>query len=77
MTVDATEILDLRGLEAPFPMLAILKHIATPTARTVEVLLPHYPILLLPELEQRGWTCEVVSHDLDCCRCRIAPPEGP
>lgn len=60
--------LDLRGLEPPEPTLTVLRAIESGEAGTA--LVGHFdgePISLYPELEERGWSHEIVeSHCGDC-----------
>jgi hypothetical protein len=52
--------LDLRGLEPPEPMVAVLRAIDSGDAESV--IIGHFdrePIFLYPELADRGWTYEV------------------
>lgn len=51
--------LDLRGLEPPEPMVAILGEIDGGTARRVTAYMDREPIFLYPELDERGWTSSV------------------
>jgi hypothetical protein len=54
--------LDLRGLDPPEPMVTILRMIDGGDAKTV--LIAHFdrePIFLYPELDDRGWTHEMIS----------------
>ena len=58
---DAVHI-DVRGLEPPEPMVAILRMIDG--GGVDDVLIAHLdrePIFLYPELDQRGWTHEIIS----------------
>jgi hypothetical protein len=59
-TADATHI-DVRGLTAPQPMVAILKLLQT--AADGEVVVAHFdrdPRFLYPELAERGWQADPV-----------------
>jgi uncharacterized protein DUF2249 len=61
-TPDAVHV-DLRGLEPPEPMVTILRMIDEGEVDTA--LVAHFdrePIFLYPELEDRGWAHELVSH---------------
>ncbi len=67
-TADAMHI-DVRGLEPPEPMVEILRLIDQ--GEVDAVLIAHFdrePIFLYPELDDRGWSHEVVSScgDADC-----------
>lgn len=48
--------LDLRGLEPPGPMVAILGEIDCGATGPVIAYMDREPIFLYPELEERGWT---------------------
>jgi hypothetical protein len=59
-TSDAVH-LDLRGLQPPEPMVTILRMIDSGEAGTV--LIAHFdrePIFLYPELDDRGWSHELM-----------------
>lgn len=54
--------IDVRGLEPPQPMVAILRLLDSGgDGSTVIAHLDREPIFLYPELEDRGWRHEVVS----------------
>ena len=61
--------LDVRGLDPPQPMLRILGLIDSGQAGDVLIVhLDREPIFLYPELDDRGWSYEIVSashHDDD------------
>jgi len=58
---DALHI-DVRGLDPPEPMVAILRAIDSGEADTVLVAhLDREPIFLYPELDDRGWRHEIVT----------------
>lgn len=58
---DAVHI-DVRGLEPPDPMIAILQAIDSGEADTVLVAhLDREPIFLYPELDDRGWSHELLE----------------
>jgi hypothetical protein len=64
---DATHI-DLRGLEPPEPMVAILQMLDR--GEVESVLIAHFdrePIFLYPELDDRGWTHEVIAQECGSC----------
>lgn len=64
--------LDLRGLDPPEPMLAILATIDAPgEARPVTVTLDRDPIFLLPELAARGWSYAYLDAGGDAVRLRL------
>ena len=53
--------IDVRGLEPPQPMVAILRLLDSNAAgSTVIAHLDREPIFLYPELDERGWSHEVV-----------------
>ncbi len=53
--------IDVRGLEPPQPMVAILRLLDSGAAgSTVIAHLDREPIFLYPELDERGWRHEVV-----------------
>jgi hypothetical protein len=63
--------IDVRGLEPPDPMVAILRLIDEDPDRSVIIAhLDREPIFLYPELEDRGW-----SHDLMSSSCGAADCE--
>lgn len=67
-TADAVH-LDLRGLEPPEPMVAVLQ--AIDSGDIDSVLVAHFdrePIFLYPELDDRGWNHEIVPScgSMDC-----------
>jgi hypothetical protein len=62
-TTDALHV-DLRGLEPPEPLVTVLQMIDR--GEVDRVLIAHFdrePIFLYPELDDRGWTHEVIPHD--------------
>jgi hypothetical protein len=62
--------LDLRGLDPPEPMVTILRLIDGGQAEPV--LIAHFdrePIFLYPELDDRGWTHEIVSSTCGGAHC--------
>jgi hypothetical protein len=66
-TADGTHV-DLRGLEPPEPMVTVLRLIDL--GEVDNVLIAHFdrePIFLYPELDDRGWTHEVVPHECGSC----------
>lgn len=59
-TPDAVHI-DVRGLQPPGPMVAILRLVDGDTAGAVVIAhLDREPIFLYPELDDRGWRHEIV-----------------
>jgi Uncharacterized conserved protein (DUF2249) len=68
-TADAVHI-DLRGLEAPEPVTTVLQAIESGDVDTA--LVGHFdqePILLYPELEERGWSHEIVDSHCGSADC--------
>jgi hypothetical protein len=58
---DAVHI-DVRGLDPPEPMVAILQAIDSGAVNTVLVAhLDREPIFLYPELDDRGWSYELIQ----------------
>lgn len=58
---DGVVHIDVRGLEPPEPMVAILRAIDSGEADTVLVAhLDREPIFLYPELDDRGWSHELM-----------------
>jgi hypothetical protein len=68
-TADAAHI-DVRGLEAPEPMIAILQALDSGEVDTALIAhLDREPIFLYPELDDRGWAYELLASScggLDC-----------
>lgn len=67
--------LDVRGLEAPQPMLAVLATIER--CAPGETLVVHHdrvPLLLFPELAERGWAAEQLDGEGDEVRLRLTRP---
>ena len=59
---------ELRGLEPPEPMVTILRLIDSGEAENVIIAhFDHEPIFLYPELDDRGWTHEIMPHECDSC----------
>lgn len=52
-----TAHIDVRGLTPPGPMTAVLRLIEAGTVREIAVHHDRDPVLLYPELEERGWQC--------------------
>ncbi len=64
--------IDVRGLRAPEPMVAILDLLARPA--TGDVVIVHHerePVFLYPELAERGWRHEMVSGEPGEIRLRL------
>ncbi len=57
---------DVRGLEAPDPMVAILGYIDQ-SAEVDRVIVHHFrePIFIYPDLAERGWSHEIVPGEPD------------
>lgn len=54
--------LDARGLEPPQPMLKILEAVAVlPAGTALAARTDRRPMLLYPQLEERGFTCETIA----------------
>ena len=68
-TADAVHI-DVRGLEPPEPMIAILQ--AIDGGEVDAVLIAHLdrePIFLYPELDDRGWSHELIESSCGSADC--------
>lgn len=64
--------IDVRGLQPPQPMLAILQLLEAPdTGATVIVHHEREPMFLYPELATRGWRHELVASEPDEVRLRL------
>jgi hypothetical protein len=64
--------IDVRGLRAPEPMVAILDLLARP--ETGDVVIVHHerePVFLYPELAERGWCHEIISGEPGEVRLRL------
>ena len=60
--------LDLRGLDPPDPLVAVLRMIDSGEADNVVV--AHFdrePIFLYPDLDDRGWTHELIASSCGDC----------
>jgi uncharacterized protein (DUF2249 family) len=67
-----TAHIDVRGLNPPEPMLAILRLIETPDCgATVIVHHEREPLFLYPELAERGWRHEIIAGDAGEVRLRL------
>jgi len=65
---------DVRGLPPPQPLVAILRLIdGTPTLRVLTVHHDRDPMLLYPELTERGWVAERVAAPAGEVRLRLQP----
>ena len=58
-TPDAVHV-DVRGLEPPEPMVEILRMIDSGEAPVIVGYFDREPIFLYPELEDRGWSHELI-----------------
>lgn len=68
-TVDAVHI-DVRDLEPPEPMIAILRTIDGGTVDTALIAhLDREPIFLYPELDDRGWSHEIIQSSCGSANC--------
>lgn len=67
--------LDVRGLPPPQPLLAILRQIDGQghDGRPVVVHHDRDPVLLYPELAERGWQAEPLEGDAGEVRLRLRP----
>jgi hypothetical protein len=62
--------LDLRGLDPPEPLVTVLRLIDSGEAETV--IIAHFdrePIFLYPELDDRGWTHEMIASSCGGSHC--------
>lgn len=70
--------LDVRDLPPPRPMMEILRVIDAGLAGTEMVAhVPHAPVHLFPELEDRGWTWRILGQDDDGVRVQLVREDGP
>jgi Uncharacterized conserved protein (DUF2249) len=68
-TADAVHI-DVRGLEPPEPMVAILQTIEGGEVDTALIAhLDREPIFLYPELDDRGWSHEIIQSSCGSTDC--------
>ena len=59
---------DLRGLDPPEPMVTVLQMVDR--GEVENALIAHFdrePIFLYPELDERGWSHEVIPHECGSC----------
>lgn len=61
--------LDVRGLDCPEPLVAVLRTIDAGTIATLIVHLDQEPVLLYPELDDRGWVHEQLSPECGEASC--------
>jgi len=69
---DGVPHIDVRGLEPPQPMVAIMRVLEGP--ERVESLVAHLdrePIYLFPELDERGWAHEILAREPGAVRLAI------
>lgn len=68
-TADAVHV-DVRNLEPPEPMIAILQIIDSGEVESALVAhLDREPIFLYPELDDRGWSHEIIQSSCDSMDC--------
>jgi hypothetical protein len=68
-TAEAVHI-DVRDLEPPEPMVAILRAIDEGEADTILIAhLDRDPIFLYPELDDRGWSHEIMTSSCESSDC--------
>lgn len=65
--------LDLRGLAPPQPMVRILRHIEQHggDGRALVVRMDRDPVMLYPELAERGWEAAIIDGDPGEVRLRL------
>ncbi len=69
--------IDVRGLEPPQPMVAVLKLLEAPdTGDHVLASFDREPIYLYPELAERGWAFEPVEQSIDAFQLRLIRQES-
>jgi hypothetical protein len=61
--------LDVRGLDCPEPLLEVLRTIDGGAVATLIVHLDQEPVLLYPELDDRGWVHEFLPPDCGEADC--------
>lgn len=61
--------LDVRGLECPDPLVEVLRTIDSGEVATLVVHLDQEPLLLYPELDDRGWSHEIVASECGDAAC--------
>jgi len=75
-TEDGFTHIDVRRLEPPQPLVAIIKLIENnDVGDGVIVIIDRNPLLLYQELEQRGWKCEPLSAPPGEVRLRLVKDE--
>lgn len=72
------EHIDVRGLPPPQPLVAILRLVMEQGSGGVAVIVHHDrdPVLLYPELAERGWVAEPLAADPGEVRLRLRPDPG-
>lgn len=67
--------LDLRGLAPPQPMVTILRHLEQHRAdeRALVVRMDRDPVMLHPELAERGWEAQRIDGEPGEVRLRLQP----
>ncbi|MCP5367880.1 MAG: DUF2249 domain-containing protein [Hyphomicrobiales bacterium] len=74
--VDGVAHLDVAGLAPPQPLVAILRLIDGGHWRgEIAVSLPHEPIWLFPELDERGWSWRQGAGESDRFHLVLSPPQ--
>jgi len=61
--------LDVRGLDCPEPLVEVLRSIDTGVVATLIVHLDQEPVLLYPELDDRGWVHELLPPECGEAAC--------
>ncbi len=75
-TEDGFTHIDVRRLEPPQPLVAIIKLVeSNDVGDGVIVIIDRDPLFLYPELEQRGWGCERISSPPGEVRLRLVKDE--
>lgn len=70
------EHIDVRGLPPPQPLVAILRLLLEQGQASTAVIVHHDrdPVLLYPELAERGWCAERIESAPDEVRLRLSRP---
>lgn len=70
------EHLDVRGLPPPQPLVTVLRLLPELQAMGTSLVMHHDrdPVLLYPELAERGWTAEPLPAPDGEVRLRLSPP---
>jgi hypothetical protein len=63
--------LDVRGLECPQPLVEVLRTIDDGEVASVTVHLDQEPLLLYAELDDRGWSHDLLPADADGVHLRL------